>query len=150
MLHISEHPEFNLNWSVQHHELFCEDGGRGLVCTVYLLCLFGFFLSFRSDSFTLHVATILASQASLRDRGCPSHCGVFSLEEAQLCCSVSTRGSACNRLWVTWADGNLKGNIKHNSLIPEGIQSVADTKVYTEKSLWLSGLVPRVCRGFSL
>lgn len=41
VLHISEHPEFNLNWSVQHHELFCEDGGRGLVCTMCFSSLCG-------------------------------------------------------------------------------------------------------------
>lgn len=60
-----------------------------------------------SDCFTSHITGASVSLASLRDPGCPSHCGAFSLEGAQLCCSVSTRGSACTRPWAALAGGNL-------------------------------------------
>lgn len=55
----------------------------------------------------------LAFPASLRALWCLSHCGAFSLVEAQLCCIVSTRGSACTHLWEAQGDGNLR--IKHTA-----------------------------------
>lgn len=120
--HIVRCPEFNLNLSLQHHEIFneCTVADKVVVMVVMAVlgdswsalfssygCLWVSSVSLRSECFTSEVTATSASLASLRDPGCPSHCGAFSLEGAQLCCSVSTRGSACNHLEAAEAGGTL-------------------------------------------
>lgn len=71
------------------------------------------FSSLQAGWFMSEIMVALAFPASLRALWCLSHCGAFSLVEAQLCCIVSTRGSACTHLWEAQGDGNLR--IKHTA-----------------------------------
>lgn len=71
------------------------------------VCLWAFSLSLQSGRFAPDITAALVSPVSLRAPGCPSHCDAFSLAGARLCCSASTRGSACSHPWAAWAGGNL-------------------------------------------
>lgn len=72
------------------------------------------------------IMVALAFPASLRALWCLSHCGAFSLVEAQLCCIVSTRASACTHLWEAQGGGNLR--IKQTSAYYED-----ECKVFADK-----------------
>ncbi len=83
-------------------------GPRGPRCVHTLaVSASGFPLWLWFGCFQLDITAASVSPASLRALGCLSHCGASSLAGARLCCSVSTRGSACTRLWAAQTGGNL-------------------------------------------